>query len=131
MLRAAAMTEALRGDETSLEAGLTLTDDAEVHLLNRDFRRIDKSTDVLAFAMRDGEGGAMNPWLLGDVVLSVPTAARQARAGLANELLFLWTHGLCHLLGHDHQTDTEEAAMNARALALLTEGARTGRIRPA
>lgn len=111
MLRAAAP----RGTEV----GLTLTDDAEIHALNRDYRKQDRPTDVLAFAMREGEGGDLHPGILGDVVISVETARRQAKKTLFDEVLFLWAHGLCHLLGYDHRTDAEETRMNARMAELL------------
>jgi probable rRNA maturation factor len=129
MARAAALSDLSLGAE--VEVGLTLTDDAEIHALNRDFRRKNKPTDVLAFAMREGEGGNLHPGVLGDVVISLDTAARQARRGLCAEVLFLWSHGLCHLLGYDHRTDREEAVMNARMRDLAAEGARRGRTRPA
>ena len=64
-------------------------------------------------------------------MISVETARRQARRGLAAELLHLASHGLCHLLGYDHRDDDEEAEMNARAAALRREGARRGRVKPA
>jgi probable rRNA maturation factor len=115
-----------------LEVALRLTDDATIHALNRDYRRKDRPTDVLAFALREGEGGALHPHLLGDLVISVETARRQARRrGLAGEILFLAAHGLCHLLGYDHRSDREEAQMNARMAALLAEAARRGPVRPA
>jgi probable rRNA maturation factor len=129
MLLAAALADGDLGRD--IEVGLTLTDDAEIHALNRDFRKKDRPTDVLAFSMREGEGGALHPGVLGDVVISLDTAARQARAGLEAEVLFLWSHGLCHLLGYDHRTDREETAMNARMRALADEAARRGRTRPA
>jgi probable rRNA maturation factor len=129
MVRAAALSDGSLG--RAVEVGLTLTGDAEIHALNRDFRRKNRPTDVLAFAMREGEGGTLHPGLLGDVVISLDTAARQARRGLEAEVIFLWSHGLCHLLGYDHRTDREEAAMNARMKALAAEGARRGRTRPA
>ena len=115
-----------------LEVALRLTDDPTIHQLNRDYRRKNRPTDVLAFALREGEGGALHPHLLGDLVISVDTARRQARRrGLAGEILFLAAHGLCHLLGYDHQTDREEAEMNARMAALLAEAARRGPVRAA
>lgn len=132
MARAAALTDAALGER--VEVGLTLTGDAEIHALNRDYRRKDKPTDVLAFAMREGDG-VLDPGLLGDVVISVATARRQqkqrGRRGLEQEIAFLWSHGLCHLLGYDHNDDEEEAAMNARMKALADEGRRAGRTRPA
>jgi probable rRNA maturation factor len=69
--------------------------------------------------------------VLGDIVISVDTARRQARHGLYRELLHLASHGLCHLLGYDHRDDDEERAMNARAAALRDEAVRRGRVRAA
>ncbi len=129
MIRAASRSERGRKE---LEVALRLTDDATIHALNRDYRKKDRPTDVLAFALREGEGGALHPHLLGDLVISVDTARRQARRrGLRGEILFLAAHGLCHLLGYDHRTDREEAKMNARMADLLAEATRRGPIRPA
>lgn len=129
MVRAVGLADPTLGH--SVEVGLTLVGDEEIHALNRTYRRKDKPTDVLAFAMREGEGGGLHPGVLGDVVISVDTAARQAKRGLEAEVLFLWSHGFCHLLGYDHRNDREEAAMNARMRALADEGARRGRTRAA
>jgi probable rRNA maturation factor len=112
MVRAAARHDARRDYEVSLR----LTDDPTIRTLNRDYRRKDRPTDVLAFAQR--EAAAASPDLLGDVVISIDTARRQARRGLHAELLHLASHGLCHLLGYDHRDDDEERVMNARAAAL-------------
>ena len=98
------------------ELSILLCDDATIHALNRDYRGKDRPTDVLAFAMSEGEGGGLHPDLLGDVVISLETAARQAserRKTIASEVDFLLAHGLLHLLGYDHQTDEEERRMNA------------------
>jgi probable rRNA maturation factor len=130
MVRAAGLT-GQDGAGAELEVTLRLTDDETIRQLNREYRGRDRPTDVLAFAQREGEGGALHPHLLGDIVISIETAARQARRGLERELLFLAAHGLCHLLGYDHATDDEEAEMNARMSALLGESIRHGRIRPA
>lgn len=113
------------------EVGLRLTADREIHALNRDYRGKNKPTDVLAFAQREGPAGALHPELLGDIVISVDTARRQARNGLAAELLHLASHGLCHLLGYDHRDDGEERVMNHRAARLRKEGARIGRVNAA
>jgi probable rRNA maturation factor len=130
MVKAAWLAEGGSGRE--LEVALRLTDDPTIHALNREYRRKDRPTDVLAFALREGEGGALHPHLLGDLVISVDTARRQARRrGLAGEILFLAAHGLCHLLGYDHRTDAEEAEMNARMAGLLAEAARRGPVRAA
>jgi probable rRNA maturation factor len=127
MIRAAARHDGRADYEVSLQ----LVGDAQIHALNRSYRRKDRPTDVLAFAQREGPAGAIHPGLLGDIVISVDTARRQARHGLYRELLHLASHGLCHLLGYDHRTDAEEAEMNARAVALRGEAKRRGRVRPA
>ena len=130
MVAAAARTAGHR-----LEASFTFTGDQAIHQLNRDYRHKDRPTDVLAFAQREGPGGRLHPSVLGDVVISVETARRQAKrrgpAGLVAELEVLAAHGLCHLLGHDHRDDAEEAEMNARAAALVAEAGRRGPVRPA
>lgn len=127
MARAAARTDGRDGYEVSLR----LVDDAVIHALNRGYRKKDKPTDVLAFAQREGPGGSLHPGLLGDIVISVDTARRQARRGLYRELLHLASHGLCHLLGYDHRDDEEERVMNARAAALRAEASRRGTVRAA
>jgi len=127
MVRAAARHDA-RAD---YEVSVRFVDDAAIQALNRGYRKKNKPTDVLAFAQREGPGGALHPGLLGDIVISVDTARRQARRGLYRELLHLASHGLCHLLGYDHRDDAEEREMNARAQALRDEAARRGRIRAA
>jgi len=124
MVRAAARTDG----QPDFEVALRLTTDAEIRTLNRDYRSKDKPTDVLAFAQREGPGGGLHPGVLGDIVISVDTARRQAKRGLAVELLHLASHGLCHLLGYDHRDAAEERVMNARAAALRREGARRGRV---
>ena len=124
MVRAAARTDG----QPNFEVALRLTTDAEIRALNRDYRGKDKPTDVLAFAQREGPGGGLHPAVLGDIVISVDTARRQAKRGLVVELLHLASHGLCHLLGYDHRDAAEERVMNARAAALRREGARRGRV---
>jgi probable rRNA maturation factor len=125
MVKAAALTEGRK----DLDVALRITDDAEIHALNRDWRGKDRPTDVLAFAQR--EAAAADAGLLGDIVISIDTARRQAKKGLYAELLHLASHGLCHLLGYDHRDDEEERVMNTRAAALRREGRRSGRVRAA
>ena len=127
MVRAAARTEGHK----DFEVGLRLTTDVEIRALNRDYRAKDKPTDVLAFAQREGPSAKLHPTLLGDIVISVETARKQAKRGLEKELLHLASHGLCHLLGYDHRDDAEEKAMNARAAKLRKEGARRGAVKAA
>lgn len=125
MVKAAALTEG----RTDLEVALRLCDDAAIHELNRDYRKKNKPTDVLAFAQR--EAATADQSLLGDIIISVDTAKRQAKKGLYAELLHLASHGLCHLLGYDHRDDDEEREMNARAAQLRKEATRTGKVRAA
>lgn len=125
MVKAAALHEG----RTDLEVALRLCDDAAIQDLNRGYRNKNKPTDVLAFAQR--EAASADASLLGDIVISVPTAKRQAKKGLYAELLHLASHGLCHLLGYDHRDDEEEREMNTRAAALRAEAARSGKVRAA
>src|SRR5215510_7414024 len=87
MVRAATLASADRGGGPELEVTLRLTDDATIRDLNRLYRGRDRPTDVLAFSQREGEGGGLHPELLGDIVISLETAARQARRGLEREIL--------------------------------------------
>jgi len=121
MVKAAALH-----DGTDYEVSLRLCSDADIRVLNRAWRAKDKPTDVLAFAQR--EAGAADAALLGDIVISIDTAQRQAKRGLYAELLHLASHGLCHLLGYDHPDATEERAMNKRAAALRREAGKRGRV---
>ena len=121
MARAAAKADGVARYDVSLR----LTDDAEIRELNRDYRGKDKPTDVLAFAQQEGPAAAAD--LLGDIVISVPTARRQAKRGLHAELLHLLAHGFCHLLGYDHNTDAKEREMNARAAELIRAVSRSRR----
>ncbi len=102
---------------------MLLVDDADMAELNRAYRGVRGPTDVLAFPMAEGRFGALAAELLGDVVISVETAARQAGpAGLRGELSLLLTHGVLHLLGYDHGTPGERRAMwrkQAEVLAAL------------
>lgn len=109
------------------ELSIVLCDDATIHALNRAHRGIDRPTDVLAFAMHEGEHAAIAPQLLGDVVISLETSARQARAharSIEDETVMLLAHGLLHLLGLDHRDRREERRMVART-DLLRAAARS------
>jgi probable rRNA maturation factor len=100
---------------SAVELSVALVDDDTMRSLNREYRSIDRTTDVLAFAMQEGEG-PRDQALLGDVVISVPTAKRQAKergCSVSDEVTMLLAHGLLHLLGHDHVTKAEERRMKA------------------
>lgn len=119
--RARAMLEALGLRDA--EWSIVLTGDARVRELNRVYRKKDKPTDVLAFPQDDGSARARSAprraggdVLLGDVIVSVPTAARQADAAghpLAAEVTMLLAHGLLHLRGWDHDTPAKDRRMRA------------------
>lgn len=104
------------------ELSLVLVSDPVMHELNRSWRGKDRPTDVLAFAQREGAGAAPDG-LLGDVVISVDTARRQAADlghSLAAEGDRLLVHGLLHLLGYDHERSAPEARrMQRKERALL------------
>jgi probable rRNA maturation factor len=109
-------------DLAEAELSVVVTDDREIRELNKVFRHRDRPTDVLAFAMREGEplGGAAaargSREMLGDVVISVETARRQARQRrrpLDAEVRMLLAHGVLHLVGYDHRSTREETVMTA------------------
>jgi len=107
------------------ELSVLLTDDASVRSLNRDYRNVDEPTDVLSFAQSEGDEferpEGVSPHL-GDVVISVDTARRQAAdhgLSLQDEAAHLLVHGILHLLGYDHEAPDDAAAMRGREDAIL------------
>lgn len=125
--RAQRMLQALSLAEAELS--VVLCDDLVMRGLNQRYRGRDRTTDVLAFAMH--EGAAMPSVVaapLGDIVIAVPTAVRQAQTAgrrTVDEITMLLAHGLLHLLGFDHRTPNEDRRMRARTDALI--GAARGR----
>ena len=109
------------------EINVTIVDDNEIRELNREFRDIDKSTDVLSFPL--GEDGVYdyNPetdaLMLGDIVISADHALAQAELychGIEREIAFLTVHSMLHLLGYDHvNNDEEEKEMFSRQEEIL------------
>jgi len=98
--------------EERAELTVSLIDDAEMHVLNRDYRGKNRPTDVLAFALREGRRAPGDDAVLGDVVISLDSAARQARArGVPtdSEVRTLLIHGVLHLLGYDHERSAADA----------------------
>ena len=127
-------------DAEACEVSVLLTDDADIKHLNRDYRGVDAPTDVLAFAMREGEDNHVSPNILGDLVISLETASRQLATGdpfsatrsgletekrettydsLETEVALLAIHGALHLLGYDHQTQAEAAIMFEKQNAIF------------
>jgi probable rRNA maturation factor len=88
------------------ELSLMIVDDEGIQTINRDYLRRDRPTNVIAFSLTEGDFGDVNPGVLGDVVVSAQTAAREARtAGIPIEdaILYLIIHGILHLAGYDHE----------------------------
>ncbi len=107
---------ALNQPHTSVS--VTLCDDAFIHELNKIYRGIDKPTDVLSFAMKEGEPIHGEPELLGDIIISIDTAEKQAPEighNITEEVTSLLVHGLLHLIGYDHQEKNEEKEMTELA----------------
>jgi probable rRNA maturation factor len=100
------------------ELSVTIVGDRSIRRLNRDYLGRDKSTNVISFAMQEGEFGGVNPEVLGDVVISADTAAREAEeAGesFLGRLYFLLLHGILHITGYDHERSGEAEAARMEA----------------
>jgi len=115
------------------ELSILLTSDEGIQRLNREHRGKDRPTDVLSFPQNEFRRPLVprrghDLAVLGDVIVSLDTAARQARGRrrpLLDEIRFLLAHGLLHLLGYDHATPGEKKVMTARTRALVRAGARS------
>ena len=111
------------------EVDITIVTDDEIHALNRDYRNVDRSTDVLSFALDEDGGepelvGGPEVHLLGDIIISAETAAHQAEEfghGLEREIVYLAVHGLLHLLGYDHMQEEDKVVMRAKEEEALRE----------
>ena len=108
------------------EVSVAFCDDNHIHELNRDFRQVDRPTDVLSFALNEGDepdivdGPAEE--LLGDIIISVDTLVRQAEEyghSVERELAYLTVHGFMHLMGYDHQTEADKLEMRQEEEAVL------------
>ena len=107
-----------------LELSCILVDDQKIHEINKEYRNIDRATDVISFALEDSEqyyveGMARN---IGDIFISVDHALMQANEyghSLKREMCFLFTHGLLHLLGFDHMEKEDEEKMIAMQKKIL------------
>ncbi|MNH72174.1 Endoribonuclease YbeY [compost metagenome] len=120
------------------EVDLTFVNNEAIHELNREYRGIDRPTDVLSFAMNESvdeepeilyeleEGQNLDdiPDVLGDIIISVERAKEQSEEyghSLEREIGFLFVHGFLHLLGYDHQDEASEAEMMAKQEAALSQ----------
>jgi len=117
--------------EERCEASITLVDDNAIHLLNKQYRGIDRPTDVLSFALQEDqecspstEELAEQPLVLGDVIISTDTAQCQANEhghSLEKEIWILLIHGMLHLLGYDHEHDEDAEEMETLERRLLND----------
>lgn len=135
--------EIVEGCENSfakgIEVNLLFTDDESIRLINNQHRNINKSTDVLSFPINDfayGKGNILpfnidedtNNFLLGDIVISIPTMCRQATEyghGSSRECAFLICHGMLHLLGYDHMNTEDEKQMFGLTESILEKAGYT------
>ena len=133
--RVAKQTQEQENINEEVEVSVALVDDAYIQELNRDYRGKDCATDVLSFAFRDSEEEEINyedledeiefeeAEVLGDIVISLETAQRQASEfghSFEREVAFLTVHGLLHLIGYDHMTEAEEKVMLAKQESVLS-----------
>lgn len=99
----------------NLEFNVIFVDNEYIHELNKNYRCIDRPTDVITFALEDGEDVDLNSWrILGDIYISIDKAKSQAIEyghPFLRELAFLTVHGFLHLLGYDHMTKEDEKVM--------------------
>lgn len=114
------LTFSLLGVKKNYEVDVSLVDEEEIHRINREYRKVDRVTDVISFAFEDDDSalGMINgddvPRMLGEIFICVPRALEQAKE-IGNtperELSFLFVHGLLHLLGYDHMKKEDEDVM--------------------
>jgi len=133
MRRAVELTLACAGINYLAELSLVIADDDTVHELNRTYRGVDRTTDVIAFALSQQTCREAEPFVippdavihLGEVIISYPQARRQAEEqhhSIECELALLVAHGVLHLVGYDHKRpkDREKMrALEAEALSLI------------
>lgn len=114
---------ALRYEDAEGEICIELTDDDTIHSYNRDYRGVDRPTDVLSFPSFEGEELICTPDMhLGDIMISVDTAKRQAEElghSAEREMTFLAIHGTLHVLGYDHMRPEDEEIMTEKQREIL------------
>ena len=107
------------------ELSILLLDDPQIAVLNKDYLQREGPTNVIAFPMQEGAFAEINPDLLGDVVISLETAAKEGLAvgvSMEDRLKELMIHGILHLFGYDHEiSETEAGRMEAKSRELLEQ----------
>lgn len=128
--RAAEKSLEYEGFEPKCEISVSIVDNAEIREINRQFRKIDRATDVLSFPLLTFAGEEMaernenGEILLGDIIISLERAREQAEEyghSLLREIAFLTAHSMLHLLGYDHMEPAEEAEMFRRQREILLQ----------
>ncbi len=120
-------TAELYGLEPQSEVSVVLADDQYIQALNREYRGKDTPTDVLSFALNEGDEPEIfegpDEQLLGDIIISLETAKRQAEEyehSVEREIAFLTVHGMLHLLGYDHIQEEDRLEMRQEEEAVLS-----------
>jgi probable rRNA maturation factor len=122
IVRKAIQAAAKAGSTPRAELAIVLTDDSAIHVLNRDWRKVDAPTNVLSFPAKMAPARRGAPRLLGDIVIAYETIAREATAAgkpFEHHLIHLAVHGFLHLLGYDHVTDRDAKKMERLEVAIL------------
>lgn len=99
-------------DNPDGELSILILDDPQIERLNKQYRGRQGPTNVLSFPMQEGDFSGINPNLLGDVVISIETAAKEGEKlgmTIAERFKFLLIHGILHLFGYDHEKSEKEA----------------------
>ena len=120
--RAARLTLDLESAPVDADITIVLTDDAQLHELNKEFLGVDAPTDVLSFPASESDPETGTPYL-GDILISIPRAKEQAQASghsVEAEVQLLVVHGTLHLMGHDHAEAEEKARMWAAQAEVMS-----------
>lgn len=120
--RAARLTLDLESAPVDADITIVLTDDAQLHELNKEFLGVDAPTDVLSFPASESDPETGTPYL-GDILISIPRATEQAQAAghsVEAEVQLLVVHGTLHLMGHDHAEAEEKARMWAAQAEVMS-----------
>jgi len=123
-----ALADGVELSGSRVEVSIVLSDDDRVHALNRDYRGIDRATNVLSFTALEGENGshlpADAPMLLGDIIVAFETVsgeAKQESKTLEAHLAHMVVHGMLHLMGYDHETDSDADEMETMEIKVLAD----------
>ena len=104
-------------DYTDKEISIVFTDDESIKILNQQYLGKNKTTNVISFSLREGEYGDINPQILGDVVISLDTAQKDAlknNLSFEEEIDFLLIHGILHLLGYNHENTSRDETIKMK-----------------